>query len=98
MIQKQTEKRIWKYESNVNSVMLFRMPEGAEILSVQSQDDFTVCFWALCEPARPETIRALFAYGTGRPVSEDTGRYIGTVQLEKGKLAFHFFEREKSDG
>jgi len=31
-------------------------------------------------------------YGTGHPVKDNPGRYIGTVQMLDGKLVFHLFE------
>lgn len=68
------------------------MPVGSEILSVQTQFD-SPQLWALVNPSetRKET-RVFKSYGTGHPIPENPGKFIGTVQIHSGSLIFHVFE------
>jgi hypothetical protein len=39
--------------------------------------------------------RLFYLYGTGYPVDEDAGRFIGTFQLNDGRLVLHLFEGKR---
>ena len=70
------------------------MPEGAEILTVQIQNDVPY-LWALVDPEARTEIRGIAMFGTGHPIDYDigaSGRYISTFQLRNGELVFHVFE------
>lgn len=70
------------------------MPVGAQILCVQVQDE-TPCLWALVDTEAKKSERYIETFGTGHPVNEGTGVsrfYVGSYQLEGGKLVFHVFE------
>ena len=70
--------------------MELSLPAGAQILTVQIQDDKPM-LWALIDPN--ETLfstRILGIYGTGHNVPYNPGKYISTFQL-KG-MVFHVFE------
>ena len=88
-------KTIWKYEFKTNSLVNIEMPIGAEILTVQSQQDKT-CFWALVDPKAKLKQRCFEIIGTGHTIWEQQGqaerKYIGTYQLHGGDLVFHVFE------
>lgn len=87
-------KTIWKFTLQVNDQQSILMPEGAEILCVQTQRD-EACLWALCDSEAPKTRKRHFAVrGTGHPcgVEITVEGYIGTVQFEGGALIFHVFE------
>ena len=84
-------KTIWKYPIETTEVQQIGMPQGAEILCVQMQAS-TPCLWALCEHAAPRQPRTIRIFGTGNPITEEPGRYIGTYQLSGGALVFHVFE------
>ncbi len=82
---------IWKYPLEVSDVQTLVMPSSAEILAVQVQNG-KPCLWARVDPDAPKTDRTIITHGTGHAVSEETGEYIGTYQLEEGQLVFHAFE------
>lgn len=92
-------KTIFKYPLNVghNDV---RMPATAQVLCVQAQRN-VITLWAEVPVANgqgyePENeTRTFVVYGTGRPIPNNPGRYIGTVQQLAGELVWHVYE-EKS--
>jgi hypothetical protein len=88
------KKKIWKFPVSPN-VPVIEMPEGAEILTVQTQHG-EPCIWALVNPAAKKEKRYFWVFGTGHNVPVEAERkYIGTFQLEGGALVFHLFERIK---
>ncbi len=84
-------KTIWKYHASPSGRWTQLMPAGAEILSVQIQRG-QVEMWALVDANRPEEVRAFVTYGTGHPMPDDPGKFIGTFQLASGDLVFHLFD------
>jgi len=83
---------IWKFPITTDGVG--RMPEGAEILSVQTQDGHPY-LWALVNPSAPTEDRKFRLYGTGHHTPDSPGRYWGTFQLKvigDQNLVFHLFE------
>jgi hypothetical protein len=86
-------KTIWKYELKIDDLQNVIMPIGAEILSVQMQNE-TPCLWALVNPDEKDTdARYIETFGTGHPVAYDMGgtrEFIGTYQTRG--LVFHVFE------
>ena len=86
-------KEIWKYVLDADNKTTFNMPEKAEILTVQSQNE-TACIWALVNPLNNKEERIFEVVATGEPfehkATEQT--YIGTFQLYYGTLVFHLFE------
>lgn len=84
-------KTIWKYQLDVTTEQVVMMPKQAQILTVQIQDG-TPCMWAVVSPGSPSEKRTFRIYGTGHPIADDLGRYIGTFQLRGGLLVFHLFE------
>jgi hypothetical protein len=87
-------KTIWKYELEAESLANFQMPIGAEILTVQVQNE-KPCMWALVDEDKETEQRCFEIIGTGHTMyrGEDLKRnYIGTFQLHGGSLVFHLFE------
>jgi len=87
-------KEIWKFELETTDHQILKMPLGAEILTVQMQND-TPCLWALVEPSQEKERRFIEIFGTGHPLGYDMGvdrKYISTYQLHGGSLVFHVFE------
>ena len=85
---------IWKYKLEVTDGQNIIMPKGAEILTVQMQDE-NPCLWALVDPTADTEIRFIEIFGTGNPILSDMGvsrEYISTFQMLGGKLVFHAFE------
>lgn len=82
-------KTIWKYILQPETTV--QMPREARILCVQEQHGNT-CLWALVDPQQPRETRRFNTYGTGFDMPENPGQYIGTFQVESGRLVFHVFE------
>lgn len=84
-------KTIWKYTLQPSSLIL-EIPEGSEILSVESQNN-KICIWFLVDPSADSVEREFIVYGTGHAISDaEHKKYIGSAQLENGMLVFHVFE------
>ena len=83
---------IYKYAFEVTDHVSIAMPEGADLLCVQTQGH-TQCIWAIVNPDLPLETRRFRVYGTGHPLDETPGIYVGTFQLMGGSLVFHVFER-----
>lgn len=88
-------KKIYKYPLKVADKQVIKLPVGAEILTVQTQNE-TPCIWALVNPENETQERHFEVFGTGHDVPNDMGierKYINTFQLHGGGLVFHLFER-----
>lgn len=87
------KKVIWKFELSVDNLSI-EMPKGAEILSVQVQNN-KPCIWALVDPKAPMKEKVIEVFGTGKEVPCDgiSRTFIGTFQLQDGMWVFHLFER-----
>ena len=82
--------------NNVLCQLLIDMPVGADILTVQMQDNMPF-IWALVNPNETNRIsRCLELYGTGHNISYEKGeerKYIGTFQFTDCGEVYHLFER-----
>lgn len=74
-------------------VLQVNMPAESEIVAFQLQYGLPA-IWAIGDPdnAFGET-RTFQLVGTGHDIPE--GKYIGTVQLDEGRLVLHAFETTK---
>lgn len=88
-----TDRTIWKYPFSITDRFTLDMPEGAQILTIQNQQD-TATLWALVNPQSPRVTRHFIVVGTGHPISLTwaRSRYLGTVQQYDGHLVWHIFE------
>lgn len=89
------KKQIWKFPMASPEQGRIEMPKGAEILTIQTQNE-TPCIWALVNPENEKEVRYFEVFGTGHEVCCDMGverKYINTFQLKCGALVFHLFER-----
>jgi hypothetical protein len=84
-------KTIWKYELPVDDACEIRMPEGATVLCVQVQFG-RPHIWALVNSGHTLVPRQFRTVGTGHPLPEKLGVYVGTYQVSGGNLVFHVFE------
>ena len=85
------QRRIWKWTLAVTDKQSLQMPKGAKILTVQEQGGMPQ-LWAYCDPTEPLETRTFRIVGTGNPIDQDPGDYIGTFQMRDGALVFHVFE------
>lgn len=89
------EKSIFKYNLETTDKQTVLMPKGAEILTIQAQDEHAK-LWALVDPTAHLEERTIEIFGIGHPVCCDMGvecKYISTYQLFGGNCVFHAFER-----
>lgn len=87
-------KAIYKFQCEIGTDEV-SMPKGAEILTVQMQMG-TPCMWALIDSDEPLYEPRHFRWvGTGHAIDFDTGKHVGTIQVDHGSLIFHLFEVEK---
>lgn len=85
---------IWKFPIPIEDEFSLQIPAKATVLTVQVQKG-TPCVWVLMNEldAKANMVGRQFRlYGTGNPVDDDPGRYIGTFQVHGGELVFHLFE------
>lgn len=85
---------IWKFPINSFDKSSIAMPIGAEILSVQNQNE-NICLWALVDPSVDKEFRTIEIVGTGHAIHYYTNtsmKYISTFQINKEQLVFHAFE------
>lgn len=86
------DKTIWKFPLKVADKQNIIMPIGAEILTVQVQNE-EPCLWALVDPEAGMESRHIEIFGTGHTIEYFPGvsrKYISTFQLKGGQL--HAFE------
>jgi hypothetical protein len=90
---------VYKYQVPIEDVFVLSMPVGAVVLTVQTQRlgqgglaKDVAFIWALVDPVAPNQPRKFRLAGTGHPITEEIDSYIGTFQLQEGRLVFHLFE------
>jgi hypothetical protein len=88
---------IYKYPVEVDDEFTIGLPEGARVLSVDTQHGEPV-MWALVDPTAPTTNRTFRVIGTGHPI-EDAAElaFVGTFQMRGGSLIFHLFEKSPAE-
>jgi hypothetical protein len=82
---------VWKHPIWVEDRQTVVLPEGAQILTVWTQDE-QPCLWALVDDQAEYEGRTIITHGTGHPAEEPGLEYIGTYHLKDGALVFHVFE------
>ena len=83
-------RQVFKWTLAITDLQALSLPKGAQILSVQVQNELPQ-LWALVDPAAEKEKRTIAIYGTGHPVPDNPGDYIGTVQMLNGRLVWHIF-------
>jgi hypothetical protein len=81
-------KTIWKYTLGISDAQILALPKGATILSVAEQYG-EVTLWALVDPDKELEHRLFYIFGTGHPVPNTPGTFLGTVQIRD--LVWHVF-------
>lgn len=91
-------KIIYKYEIlKPKNTLSIKMPSGAKILSVQTQDNIP-CISALVETDKPPALRFFKLCATGVPVNfAGDLPYIGTFNID-GAMFFHLFDAGEENG
>lgn len=83
--------RIWKYVLSMADEQTIESPVGAQFLSLQLQHGEPT-IWLLCDETREMGTTKVGIFGTGNPMPDHPGKYLGTFQLSDGRLVFHAFQ------
>ncbi len=83
---------IHKFPLIVTDSQELLLPRGFQPLCVQVQHGIP-CLWALVDAGAEKAYFTFRTYGTGHPITEPENslRYVGTYQLDDGRLVFHVF-------
>lgn len=79
--------RIWKYPLLITDSQTLQIPEGARLLKVDMQNG-EACLWAEVRETAPKQNRRIAVYGTGKPMPDNPGTYIGTFQMTSNVFPF----------
>jgi hypothetical protein len=85
---------IWRFPLAITDQQELLIPLGAKILTVQARQGIP-CLWAVVDPSAPRVLRFIKTVGTGHdlPLGDCAwSYYIGTYQIDDGRLVFHVFE------
>lgn len=88
---------IYKYPINLVPSQIIDMPEGARILSVQTQFADRPCIWAFVDICNKLVGRVFYVIATGQSFDSKNMLYIGTFQLDGGALVFHLYEKVENE-
>ena len=80
---------IWKFD--ITTEERLQLPVGASLLSVAEQHGRLV-LWALVTPTNALETRRVSVYGTGHPMPDNPGLFIGSAVMMQGELVLHVFE------
>ena len=72
--------RIWKYPLEITDRQVINLPAGAWELSVLTAGE-RLFLYALVDPDQPTEDMTIRIVGTGNPVEQDPGFFIGTVSM-----------------
>ena len=83
---------VFKYILETADISTVKMPMGAKILSVGAQRQ-NICVWALVDPSiEEEEVHGFRIFGTGHPMPEDPGLFLGSVHMDNSRFIFHVFK------
>ena len=88
---------VWKVPLQMEGQQLIKMPVGAELLTVQVQNDQPQ-IWARVDPTAPVADRRIIMVGTGHQFTDDDHKYVGTFQLMGGGFIGHVFDGRSGTG
>lgn len=85
---------IYRYELRITDRASVGMPAGAKVLPHPPSrwDVDGVEIWAEVDPDAPLEPREFRIVGTGHPIPDDCGRFVGTVWTHAGRYVWHIFE------
>ena len=84
-------KVVWKYPVPVEDQFHIDMPEGAQVLTVQTQAGKPQ-IWALVDEENEPVHYGFRILGTGHKCHTEVGKYVGSFQLAGGSFIFHLFQ------
>jgi hypothetical protein len=83
------DKTIWKFPLVVEDVITFEGPAHLNAKHVGLDPKGVPCLWAAVDPDTKTIKHRVYCFGTGHPLPEKLGAYLGTVTL--GVLVLHFY-------
>ena len=86
-------KRIFKWTLAMDDFQSIDVPEDTQFLTVQTQYEQPQV-WGICTPGASKKSVTIRLAGTGHPIDDNPGKYLGTFQLMNGSLIFHAFALE----
>lgn len=86
------DRTIFKYGLDLADTQVIRMPRGAKVLSVQMQFG-NPALWVEVDPSAEVEDRVVIIHGTGHQLATKATAesFVGTIQLDDGRLVFHVF-------
>lgn len=84
-------KTVWKYPLAESGRQHIQIPKEGKILTVQVQHDKPY-LWIEVDTTKQTEARIFQTFGTGHPLPEYPGHYLGTFQIYNGTLVFHVYE------
>ena len=90
-------KVVWKYEFEIEDEIEIKMPVGAKILKVTTQNGNPVLYALTDDDFYRVESRQFRLLGTGHKINVYPGEYIGTFMIRNERLVFHLFEKKHSD-
>ncbi len=95
------EQTIWRFEDRLAEHVTLLIPPAAEVLFLRThrRSPRTIEVWVRLDPEETPEKRVLVAVGTGHPVPDDAGRFVGSVFFGDGDaFVFHYFESGQGTG
>ncbi|MND83651.1 hypothetical protein D3C80_755210 [compost metagenome] len=84
-------KTIWKTTLQLVDNQTIELPEGHVVLSVMNQRGKIVLYAEVNPEAEQKAVVPIAIYGTGNPVPEAPGRFVGTVTTDNEQLVWHVY-------
>jgi hypothetical protein len=83
---------IWKFPLRLRDEQVIEIPQPADLLCVQTQDD-NAMLWAMVDPEADKRPVTIYCVGTGH-LTDDVDRltYLGTTQHFGGRFVGHWFD------
>lgn len=99
--------RIFKYPLKVRDEQVIEIPNGAKILTIQTQKRNVLtkndlvqpldmpCVWAMVNEQAGMGKKKIVMFGTGHPIESSKNlEYIGSFQVLNGQQIYHAFEEK----
>lgn len=90
-------KTIFRYRLDITDAPFVSMPLGARVLPAppNSRNSDYIEIWAEVDTTQPLERRDFRIVGTGSPLPDDCGDFVGTVMTHGGSLVWHIFEAKE---
>ena len=85
--------KIWKFSIPAKDTFDLVLKEGAQVLTVQVQEEEPY-IWVLLDPDAPDEAASFLLIPTGKALPDVPVSYVGTFQVLEGAGVFHLFRQE----